>query len=63
MPSQLVQSLGDAGIFPSDAYEMFEAIGAKDKSMELVSGDHYFQHEGNRDEIADLLADWVKERM
>ena len=63
VPSLLVQSLGDAGIFPSDAHTMFEAIGAKDRSMELVPGDHYFQHDGNRDEIADLLAGWVKERV
>ena len=33
-----------------------------DKTMELVSGDHYFQHEGSRDDVADLLANWIKER-
>ncbi|MBA3764906.1 MAG: alpha/beta hydrolase [Actinobacteria bacterium] len=63
VPSLLVQSLGDAGIFPSDAREMFEAIGAKDKTIEIVSGDHYFQHEGNRDDVADLLAAWVSEKV
>ncbi len=42
---------------------MFDALGAADKSMELVPGDHYFQQEGNRNEIADLLAGWVKERV
>ena len=63
VPSLLVQSLGDAGIFPSDAHEMFEAIGAKDKAIEIVSGDHYFQHEGNRDDVADLLAAWVSEKV
>ncbi len=63
VPSLLVQSLGDAGIFPSDAHAMFEAIGAKDKTIEIVSGDHYFQHEGNRDDVADLLAAWVSEKV
>lgn len=63
VPSLLVQSLGDTGIFPSDAQAMFDLMGAEDKTLELVAGDHYFQHEGNRDEIADLLAGWVKERM
>jgi hypothetical protein len=42
---------------------MFEAIGAKDKTIEFVSGDHYFQHEGNRDDVADLLAAWVNEKV
>ena len=63
VPSLLVQSLGDAGIFPSDAHQMFDLIGAEDKTMELVHGDHYFQHEGSRDEVADLLAEWTKEKL
>jgi pimeloyl-ACP methyl ester carboxylesterase len=61
-PSLLVQSLGDTGIFPSDAHAMFDLMGAKDKTIELVAGDHYFQHAGSRDEVADLLTDWVRER-
>lgn len=59
VPSLLVQSLGDAGVFPSDAQAMFDAIGAEDKTMELPSGDHYFQHVGDRDELADLIAGWL----
>lgn len=59
-PSLLVQSMGDTGIFPSDARAMFDLMGASDKAMELVAGDHYFQHEGSRDDVADLLTDWVK---
>jgi hypothetical protein len=61
-PSLLVQSLGDAGIFPSDAQQMFDLMGAKDKTIEMVKGDHYFQHDGSRDDVADLLEAWVKER-
>jgi pimeloyl-ACP methyl ester carboxylesterase len=61
-PSLLVQSTGDAGIFPSDARAMFELMGATDKTLEWVPGDHYFQHEGSRTEVADLLADWVRTR-
>jgi len=61
-PSLLVQSTGDAGIFPSDAKAMFDLMGAEDKTMEMVEGDHYFQHAGSRDAVADLLADWVRSR-
>jgi len=61
-PSLLVQSLGDAGIFPSDAHATFEAMGAPDKQLTLISGDHYFQHEGSRDECADVVDAWLRER-
>ncbi len=61
-PSLLVQSLGDTGIFPSDAHAMFDAMGATDKTIELISGDHYFQHEGSRDECADLIAGWLRSK-
>ena len=61
-PSLLVQSRGDAGIFPSDAQAMFDLMGAPDKTLEWVAGDHYFQNDGSRDEVADLVAAWIKER-
>lgn len=61
-PSLLVQSLGDTGIFPSDAHAMFDAMGAKDKTIELISGDHYFQHEGSRDTCADIVAAWLQSK-
>jgi len=61
-PSLLVQSTGDAGIFPSDAKEMFDLMGAADKTIEWVPGDHYFQHEGSRDDVADLVAEWIRSR-
>jgi len=59
-PSLLVQSTGDAGIFPSDARAMFELMGAEDKTLEWMPGDHYYQHEGSRDDVADLLAEWTR---
>jgi pimeloyl-ACP methyl ester carboxylesterase len=62
VPSLLVQSTGDTGIFPSDAQAMFDLIGATDKTMHMVAGDHYFQYEGDRGAIADLLVEWVKEK-
>jgi hypothetical protein len=61
VPSLLVQSLGDTGIFPSDAHAIHDAMGAEDRTMELVPGDHYFAG-GGRDETADLVAGWLGPR-
>jgi len=60
-PSLLVQSLGDTGIFPSDAHAIHDAMGAPDKELHLVPGDHYFAG-GGRDDTADLLAGWLEPR-
>ena len=62
-PSLLVQSRGDTGIFPSDARAMFDLMGAADKTLEWVEGDHYFQHSGDRDAVADLLVAWVRSKV
>ena len=60
VPSLLVQSLGDTGIFPSDARALHDAMAAEDKEVHLVPGDHYFA--GGGDETADLLAGWLAAR-
>jgi hypothetical protein len=60
IPSLVVQSLGDEGVFPRDADELFSTLGAEDKEKKLVSGDHYFlDTPTGRDEVADLLVDWL----
>lgn len=61
VPSLVVQSTADKGVFPSDARAIFEAMGAADKRLELVPGEHYFE-DGGRDDVADLLASWVGEK-
>ncbi len=58
VPSLVVQSLADRGVFPSDAHAIHEALGAADKRLELVAGEHYFET-GGRDEVADLVAGWI----
>ena len=60
VPALVVQSLADRGVFPSDARSIFDAIGATDKSLELVAGEHYLE-DGGRDDVADLIAGWVAE--
>ena len=59
VPSLVVQSLGDRGVFPGDAHAIHAAIGAADKTLELVPGEHYFE-DGTRPAVADLLTDWVR---
>ena len=61
VPSLVVQSLADRGVFPSDAHAIHDALAAEDKALELVPGEHYFET-GGRDEVADLVAAWIAAR-
>jgi hypothetical protein len=61
VPSLVVQSLADRGVFPSDAHAIHDALAAEDKALELVAGEHYFET-GGRDEVADLVAAWIRDR-
>ncbi|MDP1820806.1 MAG: hypothetical protein Q8K58_13075 [Acidimicrobiales bacterium] len=61
VPSLVVQSTADRGVFPSDARAIFDALAATDKRLDLVPGEHYFES-GGADEVADLVASWIIER-
>ncbi|WP_432427419.1 alpha/beta hydrolase [Salinilacustrithrix flava] len=61
VPSLVVQSTADRGVFPSDAHAIHEALAAEDRSLELVPGEHYFE-DGGRADVADLIAGWVEDR-
>jgi pimeloyl-ACP methyl ester carboxylesterase len=63
-PSIVIQSDADQGCYPSDAQTIFDALGATDKTVEMVPGDHYLlQPDGTRDLVADLVADWLNARI
>jgi pimeloyl-ACP methyl ester carboxylesterase len=62
VPSLVVQSDADQGCFPSDATAIFEAVAAEDKSLSWLPGDHYFTGPGGRDEVADLILEWLRAR-
>jgi pimeloyl-ACP methyl ester carboxylesterase len=63
LPALVVQSTGDMGVFPSDAQSVFAAIAAKDKALNLVPGDHYFEDsEASREAMADLVSAWIAAR-
>jgi len=63
-PALVIQSLGDQGCFPSDAQAIFEALASTDKSLVWMEGDHYLQQpRGAREQAADIIEGWVKERL
>ena len=61
VPSLVVQSLADRGVFPSDAHAIHDALAADDKTLELVPGAHYFEDTGPAG-VADLVAGWIGAR-
>jgi pimeloyl-ACP methyl ester carboxylesterase len=63
LPSLVIQSTGDMGVFPSDAKLIFEALAAKDKTLEMPKGAHYFEDKPEyRAQIADRIAAWIGTR-
>jgi pimeloyl-ACP methyl ester carboxylesterase len=61
VPALVIQSMADTGVFPSDARTIHEHVGAADKRLELIAGDHYLEEHGDaRDDVADLIADWLE---
>jgi pimeloyl-ACP methyl ester carboxylesterase len=61
VPSLVVQSLADRGVFPSDALAIRDALATPDKTLELLPGEHYFEDTGPA-QVADLIAGWIAER-
>jgi hypothetical protein len=63
LPSLVVQSMADAGVFPVDAQTIYDNLAAEDKTLEFIPGDHYLQKPENaRDDVADLVAGWLQDR-
>jgi fermentation-respiration switch protein FrsA (DUF1100 family) len=63
IPALVIQSRADQGVFLSDARKMFEAVGSKDKAIELIPGNHYLEDGPDfRHRAASIIADWVKAR-
>ena len=63
VPALVIQSMADTGVFPSDARGIHEALGAADKTLQFITGDHYLENPKQaRDEVADLIDAWVAKR-
>jgi hypothetical protein len=64
VPALVVQSTSDQGVFPSDAREIFDSLGAEDRSLEFVRGAHYFEgDESALQDVVELIADWTTKRI
>ncbi|MBN9577510.1 MAG: alpha/beta hydrolase [Alphaproteobacteria bacterium] len=64
MPSLVIQSTGDMGVFPSDAKQILESLGAKDKTLQTPPGAHYFEDAPQyRGQVADMIAAWIGKRV
>lgn len=62
VPSLVVNGNMDTGVFPSDAAAITGLIGASDKESHELDADHYFLTPGSRDELSDLVAEWINAR-
>jgi hypothetical protein len=63
VPAIVINPHGDAGVYPSDADALYDAIGSDDKRRLDLPGDHYFQEPaGARDRVAEVIAQWIDER-
>lgn len=63
VPSLVIQSMADTGVFPSDARAIHEALAAADKSLQFMAGDHYLTDEAAREEVADRMHGWLEPRL
>ncbi len=63
VPSLVIQSMADTGVFPSDARGIHDALAATDKSLEFMAGNHYLTDDGAREEVADRMHAWLEPRL
>lgn len=63
VPALVVNATADAGVFPSDAARITAALGSRDLTTVDLVADHYFLvPDDARDELADRIATWIRER-
>ena len=62
IPTLVIQSTGDVGVFPVDAHTIHDQLAAKDKTLLFLPGDHYLETPDNgRDVLADRVAEWLED--
>ncbi|MEE4361392.1 MAG: hypothetical protein V2I63_07690 [Pseudomonadales bacterium] len=63
VPSLVIQSDADTGVFPSDARAIHDHLGAEDRELVTVPGDHYLQQPAEaREQVADRIGAWLQAR-
>jgi pimeloyl-ACP methyl ester carboxylesterase len=64
LPSLVIQSMSDTGVFPSDARQIFQALATADKTLEFLPGAHYFEDSvRDRERVADVMTAWIQARV
>ena len=63
VPSLVIQSMADTGVFPSDAEQIYAHLGTEKKEIQFMDGDHYLTEPNKaRDEVADRIAAWTQQK-
>jgi len=63
VPSLVIQSMADTGVFPIDAHTLHDHLASADKTIEFIAGDHYLQTPDDaREVMANLVAGWLDAR-
>ena len=61
LPTLVVQTTADIGVFPSLAKKIFDLVGSKNKEFKMIPGAHFFEDgQENLEHAADLISDWTK---
>ncbi len=68
VPSLVIQSMADTGVFPSDAQTIHAGLAAEDKSLQFMPGDHYLtdaassgRGQSARDEVTERIVGWLRD--
>lgn len=63
-PALVIQSDADTGVFPSDAQLIHDSLASNDKSLQMISGEHYLlKPDDARDNVADIISQWLAEKV
>lgn len=64
LPTLVIQSTADVGVFPSNAQHIYDMVGAKNKRLEFIPGEHFFEDgQESLENAADLIVRWTKETL
>lgn len=64
VPTLVVQSTADTGVFPSDASRIHDFIGSSDKTLRMLPGAHYFEDSpDHRAGAVDVMSAWIAARV
>ena len=61
LPTLVVQSTADIGVFPSMAQGIYDSVGSKNKEIKFIPGSHFFEDsQESLDNLRDVISEWTK---